>query len=393
MWRHIAANALTLMIVGLFLAAGVIIWGVNRYDAPGPLAQAICLRVESGANMREVSADLEAQGAITSGTLLRLGADYAEKTDQLKQGSFLLPEAVSMAEIVDIVTRGGQSTCGTEVVWRVGVSRVLTEVRELDPATSRFVELAQFNAAVDPVPVAYEEVRARPDTRYRIAVAEGVTSWQVVQSLNAIDLLEGDVTEIPPEGMLAPDSYEVVPGGQVAEVLERMQSAQARILAELWAERGENVPVATPEEALVLASIIEKETAIAEERPLVSSVLVNRIRQGMRLQFDPTIIYGITRGVGILDRPISNADIDGRTEQRLHGEITYNTYQIDGLPAGPIANPGRAAIEAALNPAQTDLLFFVADGTGGHAFAETLDEHNANVARLRELEAQSDDDG
>jgi UPF0755 protein len=243
------------------------------------------------------------------------------------------------------------------------------------------------------VPPEYDQVRAEPDTRYRIVMAEGVTSWQVMTALNALDLLEGDVDAVPPEGMLAPDSYEVRVGDTVQSVLDRMGDAQARILAEEWANRGPDVPVATIEEALVLASIIEKETAIPEERPLVSSVLVNRIRQGMRLQFDPTIIYGITRGIGVLDRPISNADIDGRTEAVRHGEILYNTYQIDGLPAGPIANPGRAAIQAALNPAVTDLLFFVADGTGGHAFAATLEEHNANVARLRQIEAEAEAGG
>lgn len=387
MWKALASNALNLIIVILFLVAGLVTWGVNRYGTQGPLTQAICLRVESGENMRGVSEDLAARGAIESGAILRIGADYAGKAALLKQGSFLIPEGASMSQIVDIVTRGGQSTCGTEVVFRVGIALVRAEVRELDPATSRFVELAAFDPTLPDAPPEYAAVRARADTRYRIAVAEGVTSWQVVTALNALEVLEGDMTAIPPEGSLAPDSYEVLPGGPVAEVLERMQSAQARILAEAWAERSENVPVATPAEALVLASIIEKETAIPEERALVSSVLANRIRQGMRLQFDPTIIYGITRGVGVLDRPISNADIDGRTEQRLHGDIAYNTYQIDGLPAGPIANPGRDSILAALNPAVTDLLFFVADGTGGHAFAATLDEHNANVARLREIEA------
>jgi len=389
MWKALASNALNLFIVILFLAAGAMMWGVNRYSAPGPLAQAICLRVESNANMRGVSEDLVSLGAIESGAILRIGADYAGKAGLLKQGSFLIPEGAAMDEIVDIVTRGGQSTCGTEVVFRLSIARIQGEVRELDPATNRFVELVEFDPMAADLPPEYLEVRARPDTRFRIAVAEGVTSWQVVQGLNALDVLDGDVTDIPAEGMLAPDSYEVVPGMQVATVLERMESAQARILAEAWAERSDAVPVATPQEALVLASIIEKETAIAAERELVSSVLVNRIRQGMRLQFDPTIIYGITRGIGLLDRPISNADIDGRTEQRLHGAIEYNTYQIDGLPAGPIANPGRESILAALNPAETDLLFFVADGTGGHAFAVTLDEHNANVARLREIEAAS----
>ena len=167
-----------------------------------------------------------------------------------------------------------------------------------------------------------------------------------------------------------------------------MQQAQESVLARAWEERAPDLPFTTPEEALTLASIVEKETAIAEERPVVASVLVNRIEEGMRLQFDPTIIYGITRGQGVLDRPIRQSDIEGATERELHGEVAYNTYVVDGLPAGPIANPGRAAIEAALRPADTDYLYFVADGSGGHAFAETLDEHNANVARWREIEAQ-----
>jgi UPF0755 protein len=219
-------------------------------------------------------------------------------------------------------------------------------------------------------------------------VAEGVTSWQVVQALNALDVLEGEVTEIPPEGMLAPDSYTIEPGREVASLLQQMQQAQESVLARAWEERAPDLPFTTPEEALTLASIVEKETAIAEERPVVASVLVNRIRDGMRLQFDPTIIYGITRGQGTLDRPIRASDIEGRTERELHGEVTYNTYVVDGLPAGPIALPGRAAIQAALNPADTSYLYFVADGTGGHAFAETLAEHNRNVARWREIEAQ-----
>jgi len=391
MWKALASTGLNLFIVILFLSAGAVTWGVNRYGAAGPLAQAICLRVESGENMRGVSEALLEEGAVESGAILQMGADWSGKAALLKQGSFLIPEQSSMAEIVDIVTRGGQSTCGTEVVYRLGIARLQADVRELDPATSRFVEIAEFDPGSPTPPPEYLAVRERSDTRYRIAVAEGMTSWQVVQGLNALDVLEGDVAEIPAEGTLAPDSYEVVPGTQVAAVLGQMASAQARILAGAWAERSDTVPVATPEEALVLASIIEKETAVPEERALVSSVLVNRIRQGMRLQFDPTIIYGITRGIGLLERPISNADIDGRTEQRMHGAIAYNTYQIDGLPAGPIANPGRDSILAALNPAATDLLFFVADGTGGHAFAATLEEHNANVARLREIEASAAD--
>jgi UPF0755 protein len=387
MWRNIASNALTLIIVALFLGGGLITWAVSEYDTPGPLAAPICLRVEGGSNMTEVRDTLAGQGALAHPWIFGAGADYSGKAAELKAGSFLIPAGASAAEIVDIVTRGGASTCGTQIVYTIGINETLARVRELDPATSAFVEIVRFLPLSEAPPAEYLEMREQADTQYSVQVVEGVTSWQVVTALNALDILEGDVETIPAEGTLAPDSYGVEPGTEVGAVIARMESAQAAILAEAWANRAEGVPVATPEEALVLASIVEKETAISEERPLVASVLVNRIRQGMRLQFDPTIIYGITRGVGLLDRPISNADISGATEQRMHGAILYNTYQIDGLPAGPIANPGRAAIEAALNPAETEYLFFVADGTGGHAFATNIADHNANVARLRAIEA------
>ena len=380
MWRHVASNALTFFIVALFLLGGVITWGANQYAAPGPLAQAICLRVEAGSNMRDVSAELTAQGAVSSGTVFGIGADYSGKAGALKAGSFLVPEAASMQEIVDIVTRGGASTCGTEVVYRIGIARVLVEVRELDAATNRFVEIAKFDPATEPVPPAYTEMRAKADTRFRVTLAEGVTSWQVMTELNGLDVLEGDVTEVPPEGSLAPDSYEVAPGTLVADVLAQMTVEQTGILAELWAERAADLPISTPEEAMILASIIEKETGVPEERAQVASVFVNRLRQGMKLQTDPAVIYGVTNGQGLLGR--------GLRASELRAATPYNTYVIDGLPPTPIANPGRDAIEAALHPATTDFVFFVADGTGGHAFADNLEDHNVNVARWREIEAQ-----
>ncbi len=380
MWRHIASNTLTFLIVGMFLVAGIVAWGAAQYRGEGPLETAICLRVEPGTSLRSVSQSLEEQGAISSGTILRIGADYSEKASQLKAGSHLVPERASMEQIIDIVTRGGASTCGTEIVYQIGVNRIQAEVRELDPATNRFEELVEFDPTADAeLPEDYVAMRDRADTRFRIAMAEGVTSWQVMTALNALDVLEGDVSEIPAEGMLAPDSYEIVPGTQVAQVLERMETAQAAILAAAWSERADNLPLETPEEALVLASIVEKETGVAAERPQVASVFVNRLRQDMPLQTDPTVIYGVTEGKGVLGR--------GLRQSELRKETPWNTYVIRGLPPTPIANPGRAAIEAALNPAQTDFVFFVADGTGGHAFAETLAEHNRNVAVWREIEA------
>ncbi|NDV00838.1 endolytic transglycosylase MltG [Pseudoroseicyclus tamaricis] len=382
MWKAIASNALTLFIVILFLVAGVISWGAKQYRDEGPLETAICLRVPSGSNMRLVSEDLAGQGAITSASIYRIGADYTELEDQLKAGAFLIPAGATMEEILDIVTRGGQSTCGTEIVYRVGLTGLLAEVRELDPETNRFEELVEWDPAVEPeAPEDYTRVREAADTRYRVVLPEGLTSWQVVQGLNAVEILAEPVEDIPPEGMLAPDSYEVQPGTTVASILQRMQSAQAAILAAAWAEREEGLPLASPEEALILASIVEKETGLAEERPLVASVFENRLIQGMRLQTDPTVIYGVTEGRGVLGR--------GLRQSELRGETPYNTYVIDGLPPTPIANPGRASIQATLNPADSDYIFFVADGTGGHAFAETLAEHNENVARWRQIEAEA----
>ncbi|MEX0367593.1 MAG: endolytic transglycosylase MltG [Ruegeria sp.] len=385
MWRALASNMLTVLAVGLFLMAGVILWGQAQYTARGPLDSAICLRVESGSNMSRVSRDLEEQGAVTSATIFRLGANYANKSSQLKAGSFLVREGATMEEIVDQVTRGGASTCGTEIVYRIGVTRSTTQVRELDPASLEFVEIASFNPAEDEVPAAYTEKRGERDTRYRIAMAEGVTSWQVVEALKGMDVLDGEVAELPAEGVLAPDSYEVTPGTTRAGLLQDMQEKQQLRVSAVWESRQEGLPLASPEEMLILASIIEKETGLPDERGQVASVFINRLDRGMKLQTDPTVIYGVTKGQGVLGR--------GLRQSELRRATPWNTYLIDGLPPTPIANPGLASLEAAVAPEQTDFVFFVADGTGGHAFAETLEEHNRNVAKWREIEAQRQSEG
>jgi UPF0755 protein len=236
-----------------------------------------------------------------------------------------------------------------------------------------------------PVPAAYLDAATGDDLRWRVTLAEGVTSWQVVESLRRADFLSGEIVAVPAEGSLAPDSYEVTRGADRAALITEMEARQARILADLWAARADGLPFATPEEALVMASIVEKETGVAEERRVVASVFLNRLAQGMRLQTDPTVIYGITKGQGALGR--------GLRQSELQRATPYNTYVIDGLPPTPIANPGRLSIEAALNPDFTDYLFFVADGTGGHVFAATLAEHNVNVAKWRAIEAQRAADG
>ena len=385
MWRAVASNALTFFIVILIVLAGVLAWGRQAYTGPGPLTQAVCFRVERGASLAQVSRALEAQGAVSDARIFRIGAEYSDKASLLKFGSYLIQPGSSMAQVIDQLTVGGQSTCGREVNFRISVTATDVVLRELDAATNRYVEVVKFDPAAEAAPAEYLEAANADDIRWRITVAEGVTSWQVVEGLKRADFLEGKIDQVPPEGSLAPDSYEVDRGADRAGLLAEMTDRQARIIAELWATRAADLPYDTPEAAMVMASIVEKETGIAEERGRVASVFVNRLRQGMRLQTDPAVIYGITKGEGVLGR--------GLRQSELRRETPYNTYVIDGLPPGPIANPGRAAIAAALNPDVTDYLYFVADGTGGYAFAETLQEHNENVAKWRAIEAQQPTEG
>ena len=382
MWRAVASNALTFFIVILIVAAGLLAWGRQAYTGPGPLTQAVCFKVERGASLSQVSRALEAQGAVSDARIFRIGADYSDKGGALKFGSYLIQPGSSMAEVIDQLTVGGQSTCGREINFRISVATTDVVLRELDAAANRYVEVLKFDPAAEAAPAAYLEAVMADDIRLRITVAEGVTSWQVVEGLKRADFLDGKIDQVPPEGSLAPDSYEVDRGADRAALLAEMTDRQTKIIAELWAARAADLPYDTPEAAMVMASIVEKETGIADERKRVASVFINRLRQGMKLQTDPTVIYGITNGEGVLGR--------GLRQSELRRETPYNTYVIDGLPPGPIANPGRAAIEAALNPEASDYLFFVADGTGGHAFARTLEEHNENVAKWREIEAQQE---
>ncbi len=388
MWKHVAANALTLLVVALVVLGGVLVMGQRMFYAEGPLEQAMCLRVEPGANLRTVARQLDEENAISSPVLFRIGAQYTERDDRLRFGAYLIERGASMDEILDTLTRGGASTCGTEVVLRVGVTRSEFLARDLDPETGRFEEILRVSVDADERPEELEEFIGGTDTRFRLVVVEGVTSWQVWSALNAAPFLAGELADVPQEGRLAPGSYEVRRGQDRAAVIVDLATRQETILTAAWENRAENVPVSSPEEALILASIVEKEAGGPLELPQVASVFYNRMANGMRFQMDATIIYGITRGQGVLDRPIRRSDIDGATERQMHGQVTFNTYVIDGLPPTPIANPGRAAIEAVLNPDDTPYLFFVADGTGGHAFATSLAEHNRNVAKWREIEAQ-----
>ena len=220
--------------------------------------------------------------------------------------------------------------------------------------------------------------------QHAITIPEGLTSEQIVARLSDNDIFAGDVREIPREGTLLPETYKFPRGTTREQVIQRMQQTQKRVLAEVWERRNPDIPIKSPEQLVMLASIVEKETGRADERSRVAAVFTNRLRQKIKLQSDPTIIYGLVGGKGTLGRPIKRSEIDQPSP--------YNTYVIEGLPPGPIANPGRASLEAAANPARTRDLFFVADGSGGHTFTETYDAHQKNVAKLRAMEKQIQND-
>ena len=383
MWRSVAANGMSFLILALIALAGAIAWGQREFRAQGPLTDAVFFEVPRGASLRRVSEDLEAAGIVTSAMLFRLGADYAEMSGALRFGNYEIPPGASMEQVLAIVTTGGPSSfryTATYVLRLEGTGEL--RLRERVPGTDEVVALADF-AYEDGVPEVYSALVADgTPIAYRVSVPEGLTSWQIVEGLRAADFLSGEIAEVPPEGVLAPDTFEVRRGQDRQEIIDKMLATQQDILVAAWAGRQDGLPLADAQEALILASIIEKETSVAEERRLVSSVFINRLNQGIRLQTDPTVIYGITECRGVLGRGIRASE--------LRAETPWNTYVIDGLPPTPIANPGRAAIEAAVNPEDTPLIFFVADGTGGHAFAETLEEHNRNVARWRQIEAERD---
>jgi UPF0755 protein len=323
--KNVAANVLSVLIVlGLVVLVAV---GVARreFSAPGPLQEEVTVLLPKGAGLGDTARLLKLSGAIGNETLFRLGARYRGEDRAIRYGEYRIPARASMEEILGMLVRG-------ETV------------------------------------------------RHRVTVAEGLTSWQVVELLRQNEVLTGGIEEVPPEGSLAPETYVFERGQTRAELVRWMQEAQTRLLAEAWERRAPDLPLRNPEEVLILASIVEKETGVPEERGRVASVFLNRLRRGMRLQSDPTVVYGVTGGKEVLDRGLRRSEIERVTP--------YNTYQIDGLPPTPIANPGRASILAVVNPEETGFLYFVADGTGGHVFAETLAEHNRNVARWRKIEQE-----
>ncbi|UWQ21014.1 endolytic transglycosylase MltG [Jannaschia sp. W003] len=383
MWKHIAANALTLGVVLVAAVAIAVQLGKGEWAGPGPLEEARFFEVPRGASLRAVSRQLAEEGIVSSDAIFRVGAEYTERGRDLKFGTYEIPPGATMPEVLDILTSGGPSVFPYTVTALLRARGPELRVRERVPGEAVPVEVATFDPTAEETPEAYRAlVESGEPITWRVAVPPGLTSWEIATGLEALDFLEGTIEGTPPEGMLAPDTYEVSKGSDRAALIAQMREAQERVLAEEWADRAPGVPYTTPEEALIMASIVEKETGVASERDVVAAVFTNRLERGMRLQTDPTVIYGVTNGEGgPLGRGLRRSELDRPTP--------YNTYQIDGLPPGPIANPGREAIRAALNPAETEFVYFVADGTGGHAFAETLDEHNRNVAAWRRIEAEA----
>ena len=337
----------------------------------------ICFKVGSGENIESVSKSLKTEKLIGNPLIFRLGANYTEKSLHLKAGSFLIQENSSMREIVELITGVGQNTCGKEVLYQAGINSHKVILRELNPETKKYEETLKFDLKKNSKPDQYKNILNEKGVRYRIVFAEGITSWQIVEALKASDFLTGEIASLPSEGSLAPRSYEVQFGMNRLLLIDLMQSEQIKILNTAWNKKDPSSPLKTVDEALVLASIIEKETGVASERHLVASVFTNRIKKGMKLQTDPSVTYGITKGQKFLGR--------GPSKSELKLDTPYNTYIHRGLPPTPIANPGRLAIEAALNPEKTNYLFFVADGSGGHAFSKNLKEHNKNVREWRKL--------
>ncbi|MEL0209120.1 MAG: endolytic transglycosylase MltG [Novosphingobium sp.] len=304
----------------LLAAAAVVLglsgWVVGGWYSSGPLEKQVEFDVAEGEGLSLLADDLQEQGAIGSATMFKLRARLLGGGTEVKAGSFLIPKAASEATILEILK-------GDKVIRRL------------------------------------------------VTIPEGMPSVLVAERLMANKDLTGEVSA-PVEGTVLPDSYDWQKGEPRTAVLKRMQAAMDKTLAELWAKRTPRTVAKTPQEALILASIVEKETGKPEERRMVAGLYSNRLRKGMLLQADPTIIYPITKGKP-LGRRIRQSEI-----QAVNG---YNTYTMVGLPKGPITNPGRDSIAAVLDPAETDALFMVADGTGGHVFADTLQQHNATVAK------------
>ena len=319
---------LTFLLVAALAGLGALAYGLQAVRRPGPLQANKVVVISQGTDVPDIIAQLEREGVIDNSYLLSL-ALFAEGTrSKLRFGEYEFRQNASLRDVMDTLVSGHQ-------------------------------------------------------VLHAVTVPEGLTSEQIVQRLRENDILAGEVKDVPKEGTLLPETYKFSRGMTRDQILLKMSTDQRRVLQEVWARRAPDLPVRTPYDLVTLASIVEKETGRADERSRVAGVFINRLQKRMRLQSDPTIVYGLVGGKGTLGRGITRSELERPTP--------YNTYTIDGLPPGPIANPGRAALEAVANPSRTSELYFVADGTGGHVFADTLDQHQKNVMRWRQIEKDARD--
>jgi len=324
-------NAVITIVLIVMLGGGAVyVYGRQMLESPGPLQEEKIVNIPARSKTRDIADILQRESVIDISPWAFIGGVFALKaSSDLKPGEYAFQKHASLRDVVATIVEG-------KVV------------------------------------------------QHAVTVPEGLTSEQIVTRLSENDIFAGSVREVPREGTLLPETYKFPRGTTRDQVIQRMQQTQKRVLAEIWERRNPDVPVKTPEQLVTLASIIEKETGKPDERSRVAAVFVNRLRQKIKLQSDPTIIYGLVGGKGTLGRPIKRSE--------LQQPSPYDTYVVDGLPPGPIASRGRAPLEAAANPARTRDLFFVADGTGGHAFTETYDQHQKNVAKLRTMEKQIQND-
>lgn len=315
-------------VVGLCLAAAIGIlgprWALAWYEGPGPSTEARTIVLERRGTSEAIGAALEGNGVLTHVRLFMLAARLTAGAGELKAGEYLFPAAISPAGILDLL-RSGKTIV------------------------------------------------------HRLVVPEGLTSAEIVGLVAQAEAMSGDIAAKPDEGTLLPETYFYSWGDKRQALIDRMRRGMTKLVADLWAARKPGLALDTPAEAVTLASIVEKETGIEAERPLIAGVFYNRLKQGMKLQSDPTVSFAITQGDHPLGRTLNRADLDMASP--------YNTYFAKGLPPGPIANPGRAALKAVLDPAPTDALYFVADGSGGHAFSATLEAHNKAVQHWRQLQS------
>lgn len=316
---------LRLLAIPVIAVLGFVGWSTASFYGQGPRADETTVVLPRGTGVTKIAQALNEAGVISNPFVFRAGVRITGNSRDLKAGEYLIPGRASPRDVMELLL-GGRTVL------------------------------------------------------HRLTIAEGLTVAEVFAAVHEVDGLEGEVSDLAPEGALLPETYYFSLGDSRTALLTRMGEAMQGALNELWSARAEGLPLDSPEEALVLASIVEKETALPEERPRVAAVFINRLRKGMRLQSDPTVVYSLTLGAQPLGRALTRRD--------LKTESPYNTYVNAGLPPGPIANPGRAAIEAVLHPLETNEIYFVANGNGGHAFARTLVEHQANVDRWRRLQRE-----